>query len=120
MAAGPLPSLHAELLGLWCNSEDGGRSCWAWDEFRPDGSLHLCGRHAFDREGFSATATVHFSGSRMCYQVLEATPTFWLRAGQRYCTEIVSVAPDAHVYRDLDSGQQFTLLRRPVSDKGCS
>lgn len=38
------PALQAALQGLWCNSEDGGRSCWAHDRFTPDGRLRMCGR----------------------------------------------------------------------------
>lgn len=111
--------LHQALLGLWCNSEDGGRSCWAWDEFLPDGRLQMCGRTADDPQPFAAVAQVHWEGPRMCYRVLQATANFWLRPGQRYCTEIVEVSARHHTYRDLDSGARFTLWRRPAGGQDC-
>ncbi len=111
--------LHQALLGLWCNSEDGGRSCWAWDEFLPDGRLQMCGRTADDPQPFAAVAQVHWEGRRMCYRVLQATANFWLPPGQSYCTDIVEVAARHHSYRDLDSGARFTLWRRPAADRDC-
>lgn len=112
-------SLPEALVGLWCNASDGGRRCWAWDEFLPDGTLHMCGVQEGDPRPFSAVAAVSFSGRRMCYQVMEATDNFWIRPGQRYCTEIVVVEPHRHVYRDLDTGESFELLRKPASQKSC-
>jgi hypothetical protein len=113
------PTLPAALVGVWCNSNDGGRSCWAWDEFTEHGTLTMCGLQEEDLLPFQALATVTFTGRRLCYQVVEASANFWLKPGQRYCTEIVEVLSHSHVYRDLDSGKQFKLLRRPSSQKQC-
>jgi hypothetical protein len=113
------PTLRAALIGVWCNSNDGGRSCWAWDEFTERGTLEMCGLQDGDRQPFKASAQVSFTGRRMCYRVVEATDNFWLRPGQDYCTEIVEVDPRSHVYRDLDTGQQFRLWRRPAGERQC-
>ncbi|MEY2685936.1 MAG: hypothetical protein RL375_134 [Pseudomonadota bacterium] len=113
-------SLAEALLGVWCNSDDGGRTCWAWDEFTDRGTLEMCGQAHGDARPFRARATVEWAGARLCYRVVEATDTFWLRAGERYCTEIVEVHPDHHVYRDLDTGQHVHLLRRTARDRHCT
>lgn len=113
------PTLAAALQGVWCNSDDGGRTCWAWDEFTAHGTLEMCGRHDDDPRPFKASAAVTFAGQRMCYVVTDATANFWLQPGQRYCTQIVEVHRGHHVYRDLDTGQQFTLLRRPSGQRRC-
>ena len=113
------PTLAAALVGVWCNSHDGGKTCWALDEFTEHGTLRMCGLQEEDGLPFEASATVTFTGQRMCYQVVKATSNFWLRPGQRYCTEIVEVHVLSHVYRDLDTGKEFRLLRQPASNARC-
>ena len=60
------PALQAALQGLWCNSEDGGRSCWAHDRFTPDGRLRMCGRAQDSRQAFDGLGEVETAGRRMC------------------------------------------------------
>lgn len=112
-------ALPQALHGLWCNSDDGGRSCWAWDEFRADGRFEACGRSADDPRPFRGTGRFAVEGQRMCYVVESASENFWLRPGQRYCTDIVAIDAHTHRYRDLDSGASFTLWRRDNRDKHC-
>ena len=113
------PRLQQALTGLWCNSSDGGRSCWAWDEFLPDGTLRMCGRHDDTDLPFTARARASVTGERLCYTVIEASGDFWLGPGQTYCTAIVDLAADRHRYRDLDGGTLVTLWRRPVGTQRC-
>ena len=105
-------ALHRALHGLWCNSNDGGRSCWAWDEFGDDGRFRACGRTDDDPRPFRGEGRVEVRGQRMCYVVDAASDNFWLRPGQRYCTDIVAIDAHTHRYRDIDTGAEFTLLRR--------
>lgn len=108
-------ALHRALEGAWCNSEDGGRSCWAWDRFFADGSFTACGRHEDESRPFRGSGRVTVQGRTMCYTVTEASENFWLRPGGRYCTEIVAIDAHTHRYRDLDTGAEFTLYRRDAS-----
>lgn len=112
-------ALRRALQGLWCNSDDGGRSCWAWDEFHADGRFEACGRHQDDTLPFHGSGRYTVQGRRMCYVVTSASGSFWLRPGQRYCTDIVSIDEHRHRYRDLDTGAEFTLLRRPQGQRDC-
>lgn len=112
-------ALHRALHGLWCNSDDGGRSCWAWDEFTADGRFRACGRTDDDPRPFRGEGRVDVRGQRMCYVVEAASDNFWLRPGQRYCTDIVAIDARMHRYRDIDSGAEFTLFRRGESPARC-
>lgn len=111
--------LQAALQGLWCNSDDGGRSCWAWDEFHADGRFEACGRTDDDPQPFRGAGRFGVEGQRLCYVVETASANFWLRPGQRYCTDIVSLDAHTHRYRDIDTGATFTLWRRDNRDKRC-
>ncbi len=122
LAQPPMPegaALQRALVGLWCNSHDGGATCWAWDEFTPDGRLHLCGRAEGDARPFHGSGLVTVEGRRMCYRVETASDNFWLPPGQTYCTEIVAIDAHTHRYRDLDGGAEFTLHRRPAAERDC-
>lgn len=122
-AVAPAPprgeALHRALHGTWCNSNDGGRSCWAWDEFSADGRFSACGRTDDDPRPFRGAGRVEVSGRRMCYGVDTASENFWLRPGQRYCTDIVAIDARTHRYRDIDTGAEFTLFRRDNGERRC-
>lgn len=111
--------LRQALLGAWCNSNDGGLSCWAYDEFREDGSFEACGTAEGDALAFRGAGAYSVHGQRMCYVVTQATPNFWLPPGGRYCTDILAVGSRSHRYRDIDTGQAFELYRVPAARKSC-
>lgn len=113
------PALSAALVGSWCNSEDGGRTCWAHDEFFADGRFRACGRTLDDAIEFEGTGRFEVRGQRMCYQVERATDSFWIRPGTRYCTDILDIDNRQHVYRDIESGQRFLLYRREPARPVC-
>lgn len=122
-AAPPRPlqgdALVQALQGAWCNSDDGGRSCWAWDQFFADGTLRACGRQPDERQPFDGEGRFTVEGDRMCYVVTRASPNFWVRPGSRYCTRIVAIGAREHTYQDLETGERFTLTRVPAAGVRC-
>lgn len=120
----PLPSLQGEALaraleGAWCNSEDGGLTCWAYDVFSADGQLRACGRFPDDDEAFEGVGEVTVSGDRMCYRVLRASENFWLPPEGRYCSRITGISPQAHDYQDTATGPTIRLHRIPLTAVTC-
>ncbi len=114
----PATAAHG-LVGVWCNSNDGGSTCWAYDEFRTNGTFEACGRTEDDPRPFRGEGTYSVNGKLMCYVVTQATQNFWLGPGARYCTEITGISSSSHRYRDLDTGAEFELTRVPSSAKSC-
>lgn len=112
-------ALHRALLGVWCNSNDGGRTCWAYDEFFEDGQFEACGRTDDDPRPFRGGGRVNVIGQRMCYEVSFASDNFWIGPGGRYCTDIVAIDDRTHRYRDIDTKAEFVLHRIPKSAKRC-
>ncbi len=112
-------ALRAALVGAWCNSDDGGHTCWAYDEFLADGRFRACGTHPDDRRRFEGAGRFEVTGRRMCYRVDSATDSFWVRPGTRFCTDIVGIDGREHRYRDIESGQTFVLYRRDAVQPLC-
>ncbi len=112
-------ALHRALEGVWCNSNDGGKTCWAYDEFFSTGVFVACGQTEDDQRAFRGSGRFEVQGSRMCYVVAAASENFWVKPGSRYCTDIISIDAHSHRYRDIDTGAEFTLYRRRLSDKAC-
>ena len=111
--------LRAALVGVWCNSDDGGKTCWAFDEFRADGTFRACGRTTDDGLPFEGSGRFDVNGRRMCYRVHSASDTFWVRPGSRFCTDIVAIDGRQHRYRDIESGQSFVLQRHTAAQPLC-
>jgi hypothetical protein len=111
--------LAQDLVGAWCNSNDGGKTCWAFDEFNSSGHFQACGKTEDELVGFAGGGRFTVNGQRMCYVLDTATPNFWLQAGSRYCTDILAIGPERHRYRDIDTKQEFELLRVAPSRKQC-
>lgn len=112
-------ALARALLGAWCNSSDGGRSCWAFDVFSEDGTLRACGQFPDETRAFDGMGRVSIAGDLMCYHVLQASENFWVRPGSSYCTRILGISGTAHTYQDLETGAPFTLTRVPIEAVTC-
>ena len=78
-----------------------------------------CGKTEDESFGFAGEGKFTVKGQRMCYVIENATPNFWLQAGSRYCTDILAIGPKRHRYRDIDTKQEFELLRVASSRKQC-
>lgn len=105
--------------GVWCNSDDGGKTCTAFDEFHTNGRISACGKFAEDMRPFSAEATYEVRNRFVCMVVTEASETFALKPGFKFCTEVLQINSKVQRYRDLNSREIVTLYRRPKSAKKC-
>jgi hypothetical protein len=112
--------LSLALAGAWCNSDDGGRTCWAYDIFGPDGTLRACGQFPDEALPFDGTGVVSVTGNVMCYRVTAATPNFWVKPGTTYCTRILAVSRKAHTYQDMESGRTHMLTRVASEVANCT
>lgn len=111
-------ALQRALVGDWCNPAPPG-GCWAHDRFEATGRFASCGQAEGDARPFRGSGRYQVTGRRMCYLVTEASSNFWLPPGSRYCTEILGIGPQAHRYRDLDSGAVFELQRQAPPGPAC-
>lgn len=105
--------------GAWCNSEDNGKTCSAYDDFREDGTIAACGQFSDDRRPFSAQGTYEVKGRFTCFVVTEASETFGLKPGYKFCTESLKIDAKEHTYRDVETGEITTQYRVPKTAMKC-
>lgn len=104
-------ALREALLGHWCAPQHAASGCWAVDVLDAQGRLLACGRRPDDGEPFYGRGRFEVQGERLCYRVEEASDSFWIRPGSRFCVRIVGVSPSRHVYEDVDNRSRHGLLR---------
>lgn len=103
--------LRAALIGTWGNSDDEGRTFWAFDEYFPDGRLIATGTLPENGKSFRAVANFQTKGRLSCVRVTETSDPSIFPLGLYFCSEVLYI-DNAHVrFKDLDSGKEFTLYR---------
>lgn len=112
-------ALEAALRGVWCSSNDGGATCWAYDEFHTGGVITACGQFPRATQPFTASARYTIEGRRACYEITGASESFGMSPGDRFCTEVVEVNERLQRYRAADGDEIFTQYRRPAGSRRC-
>jgi hypothetical protein len=104
--------------GVWCTSEDDGKSCAAYDEFHADGTLTSCGQFSFDHKPYLAKASYEVDGRTSCVVVTESTQSA-LRPGDRFCVEVLEMTRDLMRFRIVGSAEVSVQYWRPKTTKRC-
>ena len=104
---------------MWCHSEDGGKSCWAYEEFLDQGQVAACGRYANTSQPFTSTGKYDIQGQRVCFVVTQAGDTFTRKAGTRFCSEILAINGQQQRHRDLESGRETVTYKVAASSRQC-
>jgi hypothetical protein len=111
-------ALEKALEGAWCNSFDGGKTCWGYDEFS-SGKITSCGRLPQTKNVFTAEARYEVKGTRVCSIVTAASRSFGLPVGERFCVEVLDINERAQRFRSLESGNVDTIFRVPRESVRC-
>lgn len=103
--------LRLALLGVWGNSNDGGQTFWAYDEYLPDGRLIATGIWPGNGKSFRAVANFQTKGRTSCVRVTETSDAFIFPLGLSFCSEVLYIDKAVVRFKDLDNGGEFTLYR---------
>ena len=116
----PLRDVELEdaLQGVWCSSDDGGKSCWAFDDFTK-GAISSCGRDPSTKAPISAKARYEIRGNAVCSIVTEANSAFALRPGDRFCVTVLDIDQQTQRFRIVGSSETVTIYRVPRSRLRC-
>lgn len=123
VAQDPVPTdqtlLHTLQDGVWCTSEDLGRSCAAYEEFESDEQVTACGKFSGQNAPFTATGAYKIRDRFVCMVVTDASTNFAARPGTKSCSEVLEINERLYRYRYLDSSEIYTMYRRAKSAKQC-
>jgi hypothetical protein len=111
--------LRAALIGIWCSSLDDGKSCYAWDEFKVDGTVVSCGTWPRSKRPWAATGAFRVSGRTVYLTVTSKSKSYALPVGDRFTTEVLAIDARSHTYVDNVSREQRVLYRVESSARSC-
>lgn len=112
-------SLEAALQGAWCNSDDGGKTCWGYDMF-VGGSVNSCGRFPETRTDFTGQSRYTISGAKVCHVVTDSSVPEVLKPGERFCVQILKIDSRTQRFRYLETGEETVVYRVDAKDVRCS
>ncbi len=111
-------ALRQALLGVWCNSDDGGNTCWGFDEFRSDGTVKSCALPPGSERPWVGAALFAVRGITSCIVMTESTDET-MPPGHSLCVEVLEINARFQRYRFTDSAEEFVLYRRKASEMKC-
>lgn len=112
-------SLRRELKGVWCASDDGGKTCWGFDHYVDDRVIEACGRIPETGQSFYTKGEYFVRGRKVCIVVTESDDLKALPPGTKFCVEMLQINTAQQQHRFMDTGAEDTTYRRPVSAMQC-
>ena len=122
-SAAPSPPLDASLdkamFGAWCSSEDGGKTCWGYDQF-DSGIVRSCGRFSNSEVDFFVRSRYIINGTKVCYTIAQSTLPEILKIGQRFCEDVLQIDFRTRRVRDLESNEESVSYRTNEKTVKCA
>jgi len=112
--------LDRALQGAWCNSDDGGKTCWGYDIFSK-GQSRFCGRLPENGQVSAGTSTYTIDGTRICHVVtsIGGDGEQPLKVGERMCFRILSIDSQQQTFLDETYGTETQVYRMRLDDVRC-
>jgi len=104
---------------VWCVSEDGGKSCFAYDHIIDEVNAASCGILEGSINPFMMKATYSIHGNEICYEIRESSGRDALPVGDRFCAVILSTNKKQETYRFTDSDEVFTMYKTRLKSPPC-
>jgi hypothetical protein len=102
--------LRRLLVGTWCTSDDGGKTCWGFDRYSSDGTSDSCGVLPETGKSFRIEATYRISGNIHDY-VVTSSDSKTMPVGFTFQTETLAINAKTRRYKFTDSPEETTLYR---------
>lgn len=102
-----------DIIGIWGNSEDGGKTIWAYDQYFPNGSLKSWGRIPQTPIQFKVEGTYevkHKFKTSSCLTISKTSHPELMPVGEHWCDEIIELNDKVFVYKSSDG--EITILYR--------
>jgi len=112
-------SLRRELKGVWCASDDGGKTCWGFDHYVDDRVIEACGRIPETGQSFYTKGEYLIRGRKVCIVVTESNDPKAFPPSTKFCVEVLRIDGAQQRHRFIDTGTEDTTYRRPVGAMQC-
>ena len=103
------------LVGVWGNSDDGGKTIWGYDQYFADGRLRSWGTLPQTTIKYELEATYQFKqkfGTISCLTITKSSFPEFLPVGEYWCDTIIDVNDNTFTFKRKD-GSVATLYRQP-------
>ena len=111
--------LRRELNGVWCASDDGGKTCWGFDHFVDEKTIEACGRIPETGQTFHTKGWYEVRGRSTCIVVTESDDPKAFPIGTRFCSYVLHINASQQRFRLQSTGEEETTYRRPLSAMQC-
>ena len=103
-----------DLIGVWGNSEDGGKTFWGYDEYLPNGTLFAWGTLPGSHVSYNIEASYNIkkeAALMSCLTINKSSEPEFIPVGLYWCDEIVEVNSGIFKFKDED-GEVTTLYKQ--------
>ena len=104
-------TLRRAVIGKWCLSEDGSKSCWGYNVLRADGTFSSSGVHPETQRPFHIEGTFEAKGRQTCFLAIRNDSELNPKAGESMCSTILSVEQGRQVFRQYGDDTVRTIYR---------
>lgn len=111
--------LSKAQLGLWCRSNDGGKTCWGFEHFLDGNIVEACGKFPGERHSVIARGTHSTRGDTTCFVITQSSNSEQIQVGSQFCSQLLEINSQYQRHRLLNSDEVFTMYRIPESEKRC-
>ncbi|WKE64257.1 hypothetical protein PVT67_11200 [Gallaecimonas kandeliae] len=114
-----LPAMAAsldisKLVGIWGNSEDGGKTFWGYDQYLADGSTKSWGTVPNSEFSYEIEGRYEIKekfGTLSCVTVTKTSAPALVPVGSRICDTLIDINDKTFVFKS-DEGEVTTLYRQ--------
>ena len=110
-------ALEKSLEGAWCNSDDGGKTCFGYDDFSK-GSMNSCGSVPETGALVTLQTAYEVRGNRVCHTATAVNKGSLVNIGDIFCVDVLDISRRSMRYRLL-SGEMITVYRAPKMKLSC-
>ncbi len=110
-------ALAKSIRGVWCVSEDQGKTCLGYDQIIDSETSAACGD--YDGELLWGRGTHAVRGSEVCYEMTATSHPEVTPVGYRFCAIVLSIDDEKQTYKFPDNDKVHTMYRTSLTSLPC-
>lgn len=111
-------ALAKAIRGVWCVSEDQGKSCLGYDQVVDGENAAACGADS-SGEPIWGKAKYAVHGNEVCYEMTETSHPEVTPVGYRFCAITLSIDDEKQTYKVPADDKTHTMYRTSLTSLPC-